>query len=114
MTTVTKEMIGAGHDVLLKRGMVLSYEILTEIYTAMDQAAPPLNTPFDTCPTCESLARSVMLDQRGSDSEWEHTARVLDAALQELVVFIDERWGDNECRPLENAKHAIGLVKDEQ
>jgi len=39
MTTVTKEMIGSGHAVLLKRGMVLSYEILTEIYTAMDQAA---------------------------------------------------------------------------
>ena len=65
MTTVTKEMIGAGHDVLLKRGMVLSYEILTEIYKAMDQAAPPLKTPFDTCPTCESLARAVMLDQTG-------------------------------------------------
>lgn len=65
MNTVTKKMIGAGHDVLLKRGMVLSYEILTEIYEAMDQAAPPLKTPLDTCPTCESLARSVMLDQSG-------------------------------------------------
>jgi hypothetical protein len=29
--SVTKEMICAGHDVLLKRGIVLSYEILTEI-----------------------------------------------------------------------------------
>lgn len=45
--------------------------------------------------------------------DWEHIARLLDAALQELVVFVDERWSDNECRPLENAKHAIGLVKDE-
>lgn len=66
------------------------------------------------CPTCEALARSVMLDQSGSDSDWEHTARLLDAALQELVAFVDERWGDNECRPLENAKHALGLVKDEE
>ena len=65
MSAVTKEMIGAAHDVLLKRGMVLSYEILTEIYTAMNQAAPPLKTPFDTCPTCEALARSVLLDQTG-------------------------------------------------
>ena len=46
--------------------------------------------------------------------DWEHTARLLDAALQELIVFVDDRWGDNECRPLENAKHALGLVKDEQ
>ena len=61
----TREMIGAAHDVLLKRGIVLSHEILTEIYEAMDQAAPPQKTPFDTCPTCESLARSVMLDQTG-------------------------------------------------
>lgn len=45
--------------------------------------------------------------------DWEHIARLLDAALQELVVFVDERWSDNECRPLENAKHAMGLVKDE-
>lgn len=77
----------------------------------------PVQVPVhdaNPCPTCEALARSVMLDQRGSDSEWEHTARLLDAALQELVVFVDERWGDNECRPLENAKHALGLVKDEE
>lgn len=45
--------------------------------------------------------------------DWEHIARLLDAALQELVVFVDERWSDNECRALENAKHAMGLVKDE-
>lgn len=66
MTTVTREMIGAGHDVLLKRGMVLSWEILTEIYTAMNQAEPPQQTPFDTCPTCEALARTVMMDQTGA------------------------------------------------
>ena len=63
---VTREMINAGHDVMLKRGMVLSYKILTEIYCAMDQAAPPPQTPFDTCPTCEALARTVMMDQTGA------------------------------------------------
>lgn len=63
---VTREMINAGHDVMLKRGIVLSYEILTEIYTAMEQAAQPLKTPFGTCPTCEALSRSVMLDQTGA------------------------------------------------
>ena len=63
--SATREMIGAAHDVLLKRGLVLSYEILAEIYEAMEQAAPPQKTPFDTCPTCEALARSVMLDQTG-------------------------------------------------
>ena len=35
------------------------------IYLAMEQAAPPPQTPFDTCPTCEALARTVMMDQTG-------------------------------------------------
>lgn len=64
MTTVTKEMIGAAHDVLLENGdFVLSAAILERIYLAMEQAAPPPQTPFDTCPTCEALARTVMLER---------------------------------------------------
>lgn len=53
----TREMIGAAHDVLIKRGIVLSHEILTEIYCAMEQSAPPSITPFDTCPACEEIDR---------------------------------------------------------
>lgn len=53
MTTVTKEMIGAAHDVMLAKGdFVLSAAMLERIYLAMEQAAPPPQTPFDTCPTC--------------------------------------------------------------
>ena len=68
MTTVTKEMIGAAHDVMLKKGdFVLSAKLLERIYLAMEQAAPPpRQTPFDTCPTCESLASTVMMDQTGA------------------------------------------------
>lgn len=68
MTTVTKEMIGAAHDVMLAKGdFVLSARLLEQIYVAMDQAAaPPPQTPFDTCPTCEALARTVMMDQTGT------------------------------------------------
>lgn len=66
MKKPTREMVGAAHDVLLSRQMMLSYEILEQIWMAMEQAAPPLQTPFDTCPTCEALARSVMLDQTGA------------------------------------------------
>ena len=33
--TVTREMINAGHDVTMKLGIVLSHEILTAIYLAM-------------------------------------------------------------------------------
>lgn len=63
---VTREMIGAAHDVMLARGdFVLSAAMLEKIYIAMNQAAPPDKTPFDTCPTCESLARTVMMDQSG-------------------------------------------------
>lgn len=85
---VTREMIGAAHDVMLARGdFVLSAAMLEKIYIAMHKAEV---------------------------NDWEHKARLLDCALQELIVFVDERWGDNECRPLENAKHALGLVKDEE
>ena len=64
---VTKQMIGAAHDVMLAKGdFVLSANLLERIYLAMDQAAPPPQTPFDTCPTCEALARTVMMDQTGS------------------------------------------------
>ena len=60
--TVTREMIGAAHDVMLAKGdFILSAELLERIYLAMDQAAP-----LDTCPTCEALARTVMMDQTGS------------------------------------------------
>ena len=65
--TVTREMIGAAHDVMLARGdFVLSANLLERIYLAMEQAAPPPQTPFDTCPTCEALARTVMMDQTGA------------------------------------------------
>lgn len=65
--TVTIEMIGAEHDVMLAKGdFVLSANLLERIYLAMEQAAPPPQTPFDTCPTCEALARTVMMDQTGA------------------------------------------------
>jgi len=66
-TTVTREMIGAAHDIMLARGdFVLSAALLERIYLAMEQAAQPRQTPFDTCPTCEALARTVMMDQTGA------------------------------------------------
>ena len=65
--TVTREMIGAAHDVMLAKGdFVLSANLLERIYLAMERAAPPPQTPFDTCPTCEALARTVMMDQTGA------------------------------------------------
>ena len=36
------------------------------IEQALGQAGPPPQTPFDTCPTCEALARAVMMDQGGT------------------------------------------------
>lgn len=58
---------GAAHDVMLAKGdFLLSATLLERIYLAMEQAAPPPKTPFDTCPTCEALARTVMMDQTGA------------------------------------------------
>lgn len=34
-------------------------------------------------------------------------------ALENLADYIDERAGDNECRPLENARAAIAKAKGE-
>lgn len=69
MKTVTREMISAAHGVTLESGdIVLSARLLERIYLAMEQASPPPKTPFDTCPTCVALARSVMLDQTGRDA----------------------------------------------
>lgn len=64
--TVTREMIGDAHDVMLAKGdFVLSANLLERIYLAMNQASPPPQTQFDTCPTCEALARAVLTDQTG-------------------------------------------------
>ena len=64
---VTREMLTAAHGVTLESGdVVLSARLLERIYLAMKQAAPPPQTPFDTCPTCEALARTVMMDQTGT------------------------------------------------
>lgn len=44
MTTVTREMIGAAHDVMLAKGdFVLSANLLERIYLAMEQAAKTPN-----------------------------------------------------------------------
>lgn len=57
---VTREMITAAHGVTLNSGdVVLSARLLGRIYLAMAQAAPPPQTPFDTCPTCEALAQAA-------------------------------------------------------
>lgn len=49
MTIVTREMITAAHGVTLESGdVVLSARLLERIYLAMEQAAPPPQTPFDT------------------------------------------------------------------
>lgn len=36
MTTVTREMIAAAHDVTMRHKIVLGHELLTEIYQAMN------------------------------------------------------------------------------
>lgn len=55
------EALGIGED-----GCGDPDQTLTAIAELKEQAAaPPLQTPFDTCPTCEALARTVMMDQIG-------------------------------------------------
>jgi gentisate 1,2-dioxygenase len=35
-------------------------------------------------------------------------------ALENLADYVDERAGDNECRPIENARAAIAKAKGEE
>lgn len=66
MTSVTRAMINAAHNVTMTRGVVLSHQILAEIYLAMDALANQKETSGSPCPTCEALARTVMMDQTGA------------------------------------------------
>jgi len=66
MTAVTNEMISAAHKVTMEHGdIVLSHRLLTKIYLAMDALANQEKTSGSPCPTCQSLARAVMMDQTG-------------------------------------------------
>ena len=65
MTTVTREMINAAHGVTMKIGVVLSWEILRDIYLSMDALANHEKTSGSPYPTCVALARTVMMDQAG-------------------------------------------------
>jgi hypothetical protein len=82
MTGVTREMIGAGHGATLKHGIVLSHEVLTEIYLSMDGLANyaktsgspqdaallrqaleafewNMNTDLDNIPACEQWVKML-------------------------------------------------------
>lgn len=65
MTLVTDKMISAAHGVTMKRGIVLSWEILQDIYLSMDALANQKETSGSPCPTCVALARTVLMDQTG-------------------------------------------------
>ncbi len=49
----------------LQRALMADAKRRARAMRGAQQAAPPPQTPFDTCPTCEALARTVMLDQTG-------------------------------------------------
>jgi len=46
---VTRQMIGAGHDVTIKRGLVLHHELLEAIYEAMHAKRSRVTW---ACPVC--------------------------------------------------------------
>lgn len=59
---VTREMILAGHAATMEKGdVILSWQLLERIYIAMHAASEVKHT----CPSCEALARAVMMDQTG-------------------------------------------------
>ena len=100
-TVVTREMIGAAHDIMLARGdFVLSAALLERIYLAMERAAPPPQTPFDTCPTCEALSRKPLTDEQVAVACGWAADRGCKPLPQELRI----------ARAIE-AAHGIGIKK---
>ena len=63
---------------------------------------------LDGCGCCES----PRLDNP-ADARLIAAAPDLLEALENLADYIDERAGDNDCRPLENARAAIRKAKGE-
>ncbi len=53
-------------------------QTLTAIAELKKQASAPLQTPFDTCPTCEALARTVMMDQTSHDKKYSECPNCFD------------------------------------
>ena len=51
-----------GDSTAIERFATLVRNALLEEF---EQSTPPDKTPFDTCPTCEALARAVMCDNVG-------------------------------------------------
>lgn len=66
MPAVTRDMISAAHREAMRNGdVILSADLLERIYRAM-RAREPKEGDARPCPTCESLARAVMMDQTGA------------------------------------------------
>ena len=81
------------------------------------------SNPSTTCPTCETYNKKAIGDwYQTRDGEYKQklpdvnllaAAPELLEALENLADYVDERAGDNECRPLENARAAITKAKGE-
>ena len=82
--TVTREMIGAGHDVTMKQGIVLSWETLRDIYLSMDALANRSKTygsPWIGLTNAERLNIAVACG--AMDANWIDLAREIEDALLE-------------------------------
>lgn len=89
MTTVTREMIGAAHDVTLAKGdFVLSAALLERIYLAMEQAAPATAPAWNNVPTCEGL----WLCDEGDENPYRFTCHDISMPLNPHLVGEGERW----------------------
>ena len=66
-----------------------------------------------------SSGGKIICEMRGFKDEDDANGRLITAApdlleaLENLADYVDERAGDNECRPLENARAAIVKAKGE-
>ena len=91
MTGVTREMIGAGHGATLKHGIVLSHEVLTEIYLSMDGLANHAKTSGS--PQDEALLRQALeaLEYFLTYSEGKRDEEIALAAITALSERLGEK-----------------------
>ena len=59
--------------------------------------------------TTATTAREMLLQKQLAEAQKD--MEMLRGALEPLADYVDERTGDDECRPLENARTVLAAIK---
>ena len=75
----------------------MELEIINKLYLELSQI------------TTATTAREILLQKQLAEAQRD--MEMLRGALEVLADYVDERIGDNECRPRENARAELADIK---